>query len=116
MMAMRGLRVPADATWYHDFRGEILHFPIAPHDDVADCLRLCGQILDRMRKGSPLPQKTPPKNIFSITLPELFEANESVTKRARASGNKQTAKRLVEIDLLWRRGILGQGPAAAAID
>ena len=88
MMAVRGLRVPADASWYHDFRSEVLQFPVAPHDDIADCLGLCGQILDRMSKGSPLPQKTPQKivstdpSICSVTLTDLFEACERRHKRS----------------------------------
>ncbi len=77
--------------------------------------------LRQLHGGSPLPQQAPLKilstdpNICNITLLELFEANERRHRKMGASGNKQPGMRSVEIDLSWRQGILGQGPAAVAI-
>ena len=68
-MAVRGLYVPAGAPWLHDFRSELLAFPVGKHDDICDSLGLVGQIIDRMSKGSPLPQKTPPKILAPIPAP-----------------------------------------------
>ena len=86
-MAVHGLYVPAGAPWLHDFRSELLAFPVGKHDDICDALSLVGQSLDRMSKGSPSPQKTAPK-IFStdpstctVTLTDLFEANERRSKK-----------------------------------
>ena len=50
-MAVRGLYVPAGAPWLHDFRSELLAFPVGKHDDICDALGLVGQIIDRMSKG-----------------------------------------------------------------
>ena len=86
-MAVRGLYVPAGAPWLHDFRSELLAFPVGKHDDICDSLGLVGQIIDRMSKGSPLPHKTQPKilstdpSTCTVTLTDLFEANERRSKK-----------------------------------
>ena len=50
-MAMRGLYVPADASWRGAFAAELLRFPAATHDDQVDALSLVGQLLDTMQLG-----------------------------------------------------------------
>ena len=52
-MALNGLRVPFGATWFADFRSELLHFPAGKHDDTVDALGLVGQLLDKMAAGRP---------------------------------------------------------------
>ena len=51
-MALEGLYVPKQATWYADFRSELLSFPAGKHDDQVDAIGLVGQLLDKMIKGS----------------------------------------------------------------
>lgn len=51
-MALEGLYVPKQATWYPDFRSELLSFPAGKHDDQVDAIGLVGQLLDKMIKGS----------------------------------------------------------------
>lgn len=51
-MALEGLYVPKGATWYPDFRSELLSFPAGKHDDQVDAIGLVGQLLDKMIKGS----------------------------------------------------------------
>jgi predicted phage terminase large subunit-like protein len=88
MVAVRALRVPADAPWYHIFRSETLEFPVSAHDDIPDCLGLCGQILNHMHAGSPLPQKKVPKLLSfehgktTLTLTDLFEDQERRWKKS----------------------------------
>ena len=71
-----------------EVRAELLSFPVR-HDDVADDLGLCGQILDRMVVPRAPAPKEPSKilstdpSICNISLTELFEANE---RRHRKSG------------------------------
>src|SRR5215471_16363522 len=50
-MALKGLKVPFAASWYADFRSELLHFPAGKHDDIVDALGLVGQLLDKMADG-----------------------------------------------------------------
>lgn len=63
-MALEGLYVPKGATWYPDFRSELLSFPAGKHDDQVDAIGLVGQLLDKMLKGRPL-EKPEPKKIES---------------------------------------------------
>lgn len=51
-MALEGLYVPINATWYPDLRSELLSFPAGKHDDIVDALGLVGQLLDRMLAGT----------------------------------------------------------------
>jgi len=50
-MALEGLYVPINASWYADLRSELLSFPAGKHDDQVDALGLVGQLLDRMTSG-----------------------------------------------------------------
>ncbi|ANW00677.1 phage terminase large subunit [Bradyrhizobium icense] len=59
-MALEGLYVPVNATWYPDLRSELLSFPAGKHDDQVDALGLVGQLLDRMLLGTkPKPTEKP---------------------------------------------------------
>ncbi len=62
-MAMDGLYVPRQASWYPALRSELLSFPAGKHDDQADMLGLIGQLLDTIMKGrapaGPAPSKKP---------------------------------------------------------
>ena len=59
-MALNGLYVPATASWYPEFRSELLGFPAGKHDDQVDTLGLIGQLLDQMVPGQAI--KLPPKS------------------------------------------------------
>lgn len=59
-MALEGLYVPINATWYADFRSELLSFPAGKHDDQVDAIGLVGQLLDKMMSGD-APTKPEPK-------------------------------------------------------
>jgi len=61
-MASAGLYCPFGASWYPEFRRELLSFPAGKHDDQVDALGLVGQLLDVMMKGSPLPAPEKNKN------------------------------------------------------
>jgi hypothetical protein len=50
--------VPVRASWYADFRAELLSFPAGKHDDQVDALGLIGQVLDRMTAGKVPPHPT----------------------------------------------------------
>lgn len=50
-MALEGLYVPTNRSWYPDFRAELLSFPAGKHDDQVDALGLVGQLLDKMIVG-----------------------------------------------------------------
>lgn len=50
-MSLEGLYVPVGATWYADFRSELLSFPAGKHDDQVDAIGLVGQLLSRMIEG-----------------------------------------------------------------
>jgi predicted phage terminase large subunit-like protein len=86
-MAVRGLRVPRNAPWYHDFRSELLAFPVGRHDDAVDATALVGQCIDRMHAGSPLPQKTPLKvfstdpSLCTVSLEDLWSAQDRRWKK-----------------------------------
>ena len=60
-MALEGLHVPTVASWYPEFRAELLSFPAGKHDDQVDALGLIGQLLDQMIPGQkrkpPVPTK-----------------------------------------------------------
>lgn len=50
-MALEGLYVPTQASWFADFRSELLSFPAGKHDDQVDAIGLIGQLLDRIQPG-----------------------------------------------------------------
>ena len=60
-MALQGLYVPTNASWYPDFRSELLGFPAGKHDDQVDALGLIGQLLDQMIAGQAPKKPVPPK-------------------------------------------------------
>lgn len=51
-MALEGLYVPSNASWYPSLRSELLSFPAGKHDDQVDALGLVGQLLDKMMPGN----------------------------------------------------------------
>ena len=60
-MALQGLYVPTNASWYPEFRSELLGFPAGKHDDQVDALGLIGQLLDQMVAGQAPKKPEPPK-------------------------------------------------------
>ena len=60
-MALQGLYVPTAASWYPEFRSELLGFPAGKHDDQVDALGLIGQLLDQMIAGQAPKKPVPPK-------------------------------------------------------
>lgn len=62
-MALEGLYVPINASWYPALRSELLSFPAGKHDDQVDALGLAGQLLDRMLAGQKPPAAERPKNL-----------------------------------------------------
>lgn len=60
LIATRGLRVPAQASWRADVEAELLRFPAGVHDDIVDALGLIGQLLDTIQ-AMPRPEKIEPK-------------------------------------------------------
>lgn len=50
-MALEGLYVPTQASWFADFRSELLSFPAGKHDDQVDAIGLIGQLLDTIVGG-----------------------------------------------------------------
>jgi hypothetical protein len=82
-MSMDGLYVPTHASWYPEFRRELLSFPAGRNDDQVDSIGLIGQVLDKMIAGhtaAPPPEKakvlsTNPIDC-TVTLDDLFDANE----------------------------------------
>lgn len=50
-MALEGLYVPRDASWFPALMAELLSFPAGKHDDQVDALGLVGQLLDIMLAG-----------------------------------------------------------------
>ena len=58
-MALEGLYVPQNASWYPDFERELLSFPMGKHDDQVDALGLIGQLLDKMIAGPRKPLEKP---------------------------------------------------------
>jgi predicted phage terminase large subunit-like protein len=63
-MAMGGLYVPAAASWFADFRAELLSFDAGKTDDQVDALGLVGQLLDRMVPGC-VPKLEKPEEVKS---------------------------------------------------
>ena len=62
-MALEGLYVPVNASWYPELRSELLSFPAGKHDDQVDALGLVGQLLDRMTSGQHPVKPEKPVNI-----------------------------------------------------
>ncbi|MBB4642359.1 phage terminase large subunit [Rhizorhapis suberifaciens] len=60
-MAMQGLHVPREAPWLSDLISEMMSFPVGVHDDQADALGLCGQLMDRMGMGDAPKDETRPR-------------------------------------------------------
>ena len=60
-MALEGLHVPTNASWYSAFRSELLNFPAGKHDDQVDALGLVGQLLDQMVAGQRPSQPEKPR-------------------------------------------------------
>ena len=83
-MALNGLYCPFAASWFADFRRELLSFDAGKHDDQVDAMSLIGQILDKMipadksssEKEEPKVLSTNP-NLCTVTLTDLFEDNET---------------------------------------
>jgi hypothetical protein len=61
-MALEGLYVPVNASWYPELRSELLSFPAGKHDDIVDALGLVGQLLDRMMAGEHPAKPEKPEN------------------------------------------------------
>lgn len=88
-MSMDGLYVPIGAPWYPDFKSELMAFPAGRNDDQVDALGLIGQVLDKMISGAKAgPEAEKPKVLSTdpaqctVTLTDLFEANERRGRRA----------------------------------
>jgi hypothetical protein len=60
-MALEGLYVPTNASWYPGLRSELLSFPAGKHDDQVDALGLVGQLLDQMIPGRKPKEPEKPK-------------------------------------------------------
>ncbi len=58
-MALEGLYVPTQASWFADFRSELLSFPAGKHDDQVDAIGLIGQLLDTITHGERKVQRAP---------------------------------------------------------
>ena len=77
LMAIHGLRVPADAPWLSDLISEMMSFPVGVHDDQVDALGLVGQLLDRMemaqkkKEGRPKPVRVPVAVADGVIAPPL---------------------------------------------
>jgi predicted phage terminase large subunit-like protein len=92
-MSTRGLWIPARSDFVGAFRQEIVQFPHAPNDDIADALSAFGMLLDRLVSGSAPAPKEPVKTVViggpsTATLTDLFEANE------RRRGGKYGVERI----------------------
>lgn len=90
-MAMNGLYCPFGASWFPEFRRELLLFDAGTYDDQVDALGLIGQVLDKMIPADASSAEQGPSKVFSthpgqctVTLDDLFEANE---QRGSKSGN-----------------------------
>ena len=73
-MALEGLYVPVNASWYSEFRSELLGFPAGKHDEQVDALGLVGQLLDKMIPGlkPKEPEQPKPDNGYrAVGLTEL---------------------------------------------
>jgi predicted phage terminase large subunit-like protein len=60
-MALEGLFVDHKASWFADFRSELLSFPAGKHDDQVDALGLLGQLLDVITPGEKKPAERKPE-------------------------------------------------------
>jgi predicted phage terminase large subunit-like protein len=87
-LALMPLGVNTQSDWWPAVRSELLSFPVAPNDDVADSLGLIGQILDKM-SAPHVPTPKPPNKVLStnpaectVSLTDLFEANEMRHKKS----------------------------------
>jgi hypothetical protein len=67
-MALEGLYVPTWASWYSEFKSELLSFPAGKHDDQVDALGLIGQLLDQWWPGRIRNHLRSPKLIAAIVL------------------------------------------------
>lgn len=83
-MAMGKVFFPYYQPWFSEFQRELLNFPAGKTDDMVDALGLIGQVLDVMVRGANLdPEASKPKilstdpELCSVTLTDLFEANET---------------------------------------
>jgi predicted phage terminase large subunit-like protein len=63
LIAVRGLRILANATWRSDVEGELMRFPAGVHDDITDALGLVGQLLDKMLAGQKPPDPERKSNL-----------------------------------------------------
>jgi hypothetical protein len=62
-MALEGLYVATTASWFAEFKRELLSFPAGKHDDQVDALGLIGQLLDQMVPGQkPKPPVSPERD------------------------------------------------------
>lgn len=82
-MAMKGLYCPFGASWFAEFRRELLLFDAGRYDDQVDALSLIGQVLDKMIPADQSSSQAENQKVFSthagqctVTLDDLFEANE----------------------------------------
>jgi len=82
-MAQNGLYCPFGASWFGEFRRELLLFDAGTFDDQVDALGLIGMVLDRMISADSSSQFKEEPKVFStvpglctVTLEEMFEANE----------------------------------------
>jgi hypothetical protein len=83
-MALEGLHVPAQASWYPAFRSELLTFPSGKHDDQVDALGLVGQLLDRMIKGTVArDEDAPPRGSNDMTFDEALTLAKPKTNAER---------------------------------
>lgn len=92
--AMGCLYVPHNASWFPEFKRELLNFPAGKTDDQVDSIGLIGQVLDKMIASAPITTEkreskiisTDPK-VCNVTLPELFQSCE-------IGGNKNRSLRI----------------------
>lgn len=82
-MAQNGLYCPFGASWFSEFRRELLLFDAGTFDDQVDALSLIGMVLDRMISADSSSQMKEEEKVFStvpglctVTLEDMFEANE----------------------------------------
>jgi predicted phage terminase large subunit-like protein len=90
-LALSGMLVPTYAEWWPACRAEA-SFPAAKHDDFCDALGRIGQVLDKMSSPHVAKPKDPPKvlstdpSLCTVTLTDLFEAEERRHRRRSSSG------------------------------
>jgi hypothetical protein len=73
-MALEGLYVPVNASWYPELRSELLGFPAGKNDDQVDALGLIGQLLDQMVPGQAIKMSPKPEPDSGYRPIELAEA------------------------------------------